>query len=114
MTSVEAGRRAEARAEQFLRDRGFTLIRRNFREKTGEIDLIMARGDLLAFIEVRYRANPSYGTGAESISRAKQRRIIHTAEMFLQQSRQHWNQYRFDVISIGDDIHWIPDAFALD
>ena len=114
MTSVEIGQQAEARAEQFLRDRGFSLIQRNFRAKTGEIDLIMAQGDLLTFVEVRYRANPSYGTGAESISKAKQRKIIHTAETFLQQSSHRWNQYRFDVISIGDDIHWIPGAFTLD
>jgi len=93
-------------------------VQRNFRARTGEIDLIMEQGSLLTFIEVRFRANPNYGSGADSISRSKQQKIINTAQMFLQKhsrkGARRWDEYRFDVVSIGNEINWIPGAFTLD
>lgn len=106
--------KAERAAEEHLRNQGFDLVTRNFRARTGEIDLIMSKATLLIFVEVRYRTNPNYGTGADSISRSKQQKIIRTAKMFLQKNGKRWSQYRFDVVSIGNDIHWISDAFTLD
>ncbi len=114
MNTAETGRQAEAAAEYFLAQQGFSLLQRNFRTRTGEIDLIMTKGNLAIFVEVRYRANPQFGTGAESVSVSKQRKIIRTAQMFLQKHPNIWEQYRFDVVSIGTSIDWIPGAFTLD
>ena len=75
----------------------------------------MSDGPLLSFIEVRMRNNSNFGSGADSVDRHKQRKIIITAEAFLQnQVNNPWQEYRFDVISIGDDIDWIKNAFTLD
>jgi putative endonuclease len=91
------------------------LIVRNYRSRRGEIDLIMSDGPLLSFVEVRMRNNGSFGSGADSVDRHKQRKIILTAQAFLQrQVNSPWQEYRFDVISIGDDIDWIKNAFTLD
>ena len=76
VNSTVTGREAERTAEHYLREKGFRLVQRNFRARTGEIDLIMEQGSLLAFIEVRFRANPNYGSGADSMSRSKQQKII--------------------------------------
>ncbi|MBL6689088.1 MAG: YraN family protein [Pseudomonadales bacterium] len=118
MNSTVTGREAERTAELYLRQQGLQLVQRNYRARTGEIDLIMERGSLLAFVEVRYRGNPNYGSGADSISRSKQRKIINTAHLFLQKHCKNndprWNEYRFDVVSIGNEINWIPGAFTLD
>jgi len=121
VTTREAGRVAEARAEKFLRDQGFKLVARNFLAKTGEIDLIMSKSDMLVFVEVRMRNNGRYGTGAETVTKRKQLKIINTAHIFLQKSA-HWHSYRFDVVSINDSIDksisnaidWIEGAFTLD
>lgn len=114
-TTQEAGRQAELAAEKFLNDQGFKLINRNFAFKTGEIDLIMARQALLIFVEVRMRRNGNFGSGADTVTYAKQQKIIRTAQYFLQKhGHNRWQDYRFDVISIADQIDWIHNAFTLD
>jgi len=111
----ELGRAAELRAERFLHTKGYCTVIRNFTAKTGEIDLIMNNADTLVFIEVRARRHSAYGTGADTVDVRKQRKIIQTAQLFLQRQRHlPWESYRFDVISIGKDIDWIPGAFTLD
>ena len=115
MSTRQLGEDAERAAERFYLARGFRTVARNYRARTGEIDLIMSQDRLLAFVEVRLRRNPHHGSGAESVTVAKQRRLIHTAQRFLQDHRNlPWDQYRFDVVSIGREIHWIPGAFTLD
>jgi len=114
MTTREAGKQAESQAETYLRNQGFSTVDRNYSWKTGEIDLIMEKQTLLVFVEVRLRLNSDYGSGADSVTSAKQSRIINTAKRYLQTTGHKWESYRFDVVSIGKQIDWIPDAFTLD
>lgn len=114
MGTQEAGRQAEARAESYLRKKGFSTVNRNYAWKTGEIDLIMEKEDLLVFVEVRLRRNSEYGSGADSVTSSKQSKIINTAKRYLQTTGHRWESYRFDVVSIGKQIDWIPGAFTLD
>ena len=115
-TTHSAGQEAERVAEQFLRNQGFEPVERNYSSRYGEIDLIMQQGLLLVFVEVRMRNNPGYGSGADTVTPAKQRRIIRTAQHFLKRhGTRRWQDYRFDVISRrGSDLDWIPGAFTLD
>lgn len=112
------GRKWELTAESFLHDRGLETIQRNFRCRMGEIDLIMRDGETLVFAEVRYRADATHGSGAESVTLNKQRRIIMAAQIFLNSRKHHpAQQCRFDVISIGNQegrtlINWIQNAFV--
>lgn len=105
----------------YLQEKGLKLLNRNFSCKQGEIDLIMQEGRSIVFVEVRYRKNNHYGTGAETISVLKQKKLILAAQIFLSYKRWH-NTYpcRFDVLSItkdtqrsGSSIQWIRDAFQL-
>ena len=108
------GQQAEDEAYQFLRSAGYKLVDRNFSFKGGEIDLIVRNDDTLVFVEVRFRKNPSYGSGAETVTSAKRRRIIRTAEYYLQVNPDNSNRdFRFDVISMSPDIDWIENAFTL-
>lgn len=104
-------------AETFLRGRGLRTVTRNFRCRLGEIDLVMRDADCLVFTEVRYRRDRQYGSGAESVTTHKQRRIILTAMWYL---KMHGGsrppRCRFDVVSLGHangklEIDWIPNAF---
>lgn len=111
------GRRAERVARDFLQSRGLEPVCENYRFKGGEIDLIMRDGETIVFIEVRYRKTPEFGSGPESVTAKKQRRVIATARHYLQHAAGLADRpCRFDVIAIGsdmqtDDIEWIPDAF---
>jgi len=94
-------------------EKGLQLIQRNFSCKLGELDLIMQEGETLVFIEVRYRKSSAFGGSEASVSATKQKRLIRTAQLYLQQ--KHGNRppmCRFDVIAIsGDNTNWIKNAF---
>lgn len=107
------GQWAENLAERYLENQGLTLLERNFSCKGGEIDLIMEQGEILVFVEVRYRkdSNP-----LETINRPKERRIILCAEKYLlNYPSSLYPPCRFDVVVIQEQpiekIEWIPDAF---
>ena len=109
------GRGAEDAALAYLRDRGLELLVRNFRCKMGEIDLIMQDGNTLTFVEVRLRQSTGYHSGAESISHTKIRKLVRTAEYYLNRHQPAGDfECRFDVVSMGTDIDWIPNAFTID
>lgn len=110
------GHAIEQVAESWLSERGLTLVERNFTTKGGEIDLIMWQDDVLVFVEVRYRANTEHGSGAESITHSKIRKLLRTAEFYLQKNFGNTPPFcRFDVLSgQGEPIEfeWIKNAFA--
>ena len=112
--SVTAGAGAEDTACRYLENRGLSLVARNYRCPMGEIDLIMRDEKDLVFVEVRYRRCDDYGSAAESISAAKQTRIITAATHYLQRLPAE-PPCRFDVVAIGGKasyrIEWIKDAF---
>lgn len=104
-------------AVAYLQQQNLHILQRNFRCKLGEIDVIAKDKDALIFAEVRYRKNSAYGGAAASVTTTKQRKIIRTAQFFLQSKT--WAQQincRFDVIAITQStqsptIEWIKDAF---
>ncbi len=118
MNCVEKGRRGEDLAAVFLLDRGYQILQRNWRMKTGEIDIIAQRSGELVFCEVKSRSSLCHGSGAEAVNVPKQQRIIRTALLYMQCF--HLSNYpcRFDVIEIlmgsadQPSIHHIPNAFG--
>lgn len=114
-TTKQLGDDSELKALRYLEARGCQLITRQYRSRAGEIDLIVEDNDTIVFVEVRYRKDTSRGTGAETITTAKIRKIIRTAHYFLIKHKQFKHHAcRFDVISMDDSIDWIKRAFTLD
>ncbi|MCX7066800.1 MAG: YraN family protein [Methylococcales bacterium] len=106
------GESAEQQAYQFLLKKGLKLVTRNFRCKQGELDLIMTDEQTLVIIEVRFRQTDKYGSAAESVTRAKQSRIIAATQVYL--SSQKINKpIRFDVVALSGNgnLDWIKNAF---
>lgn len=99
--SHSSGALAEQRAAEYLSALGVRILFRNYRCRSGELDLIGLDADTLCFIEVRQRSQTRYGSAAETISLTKQRRIIRTAQVFLVST---WRgppcPCRFDVVTI--------------
>ena len=108
---------AEEQAHEFLLARGMRPLARNYRCPLGEIDLVLRDGDAVVFAEVRFRARGAWVSGAESVDRRKQRRLVATAEHFLQRHRElAWRACRFDVVGVSasggePEFDWIRDAF---
>ncbi len=113
---LEVGRKGEAIAEAHLVERGWTVLARNFRAGPKEIDLIAARGGVVAFVEVKTRTTSSGGTALEPIRAAKRRAVVTAARRWIHENGRPGSVYRFDAI--GVDLHGhraaiehIPDAW---
>lgn len=115
-----SGAKYEDQAVTLLEAQGLRMLERNFRGKTGEIDIIAQDGDQLVFVEVRSRSNPLFESAAGSVNLRKQQRVVRTAQLFLQR-RPHWANMpcRFDVIAFEPPqsgtrprIRWIRGAFT--
>lgn len=106
------GDEAENKACRFLETQGLRKLERNYRCRYGELDLIMLDQDTLVIVEVRFRQSRRYGSAAESVTPAKQARIIAAAEHYLQR-HNHDRPLRFDVVALSGDgaIDWIRQAF---
>ena len=108
----ELGTQKELLAMHYLEKQGMKILERNFRCRTGEIDLIARDGTCLVFVEVKYRTTDRYGSPLEAVSARKQQTIRKVAEVYLLTRRQTDCEVRFDVVGIcGDDFRHIKDAF---
>lgn len=109
-----AGARAEDLCAQLLADAGLRILARNWRCRLGEIDLVADDAGTLVFAEVRLRGSASRGGAAESITAAKQARIIAAARAYLRGRPE--SDCRFDVLLLDaparDRIQWIRNAFG--
>lgn len=111
-STTARGQRAEDRAAEFLRRRGYEIVERNWRSDLGELDLIALEGGDLVFVEVRSRADASSGGPEETVGRTKQRRLERAAGAYLAERAPTFNTCRFDVVAItGEDIALFVDAF---
>ena len=88
-------------AQQYLEQAGLRTLTANYRSRFGEIDLVMRDGRTLVFVEVRFRKSSCHGSASESITRAKQQKIIKSAKLYLSQHNLWHLDSRFDVIAIS-------------
>lgn len=108
------GEQAEQLVERHLTKAGLTILQRNFRSRFGEIDLIGQHKKELVFIEVRFRSSSQFGSAAETVTIAKQRKLIKAAQFFLTKHTRLQNCFmRFDVVGVdaNHQIEWIKGAF---
>jgi len=91
---------AERLAVQHLESKGYHVIDRNFRTREGEIDIVAQLDDLLTFVEVRCRRGALMGTALESLTPAKQRRLVALAEAYGQAHQGLPPERRIDVIAV--------------
>ncbi|HEU5295241.1 MAG TPA: YraN family protein [Burkholderiaceae bacterium] len=117
-TPKSAGDRAETLALQHLQRHGLVLVCRNYRvargprARGGEIDLVLRERDgTLVFVEVRSRADVTFGGALASVTARKQQRLILAARHYLARLTQ-LPPCRFDVVAIdGDAVQWVRAAF---
>lgn len=113
----QIGSSGELRAKEYFIQNGYEIVASNFRSKTGEIDLIAARGNSIVFIEVKTLLSKDPELLAKELNSKKQKRIIETAKYFLAIHREYNNSLvRFDVVVIDmpgyPPVYHIENAFA--
>ena len=96
----QTGRQGEEMAASYLREKGYQIIERNWRCSGGELDLVAVAGNVLVFVEVRTRRGSRFGLAEESITPAKQSRLIELAETYLQEKSLSAQAWRIDVIAV--------------
>jgi putative endonuclease len=113
------GRLGEELALRHLLRKGWTLLDRNVRDGPREVDLVLRRGDMVAFVEVKTRAWDSMGHPLEGLSRRQRARIRRAARRWLQSHPQPGVELRFDAVTVrlgpGPEFtleHW-EDAWGL-
>ncbi len=94
------GQTGESLAARELQRRGYRLLARNWRCPAGEIDLIAEQGGALVFVEVRTRRGDARGTPLESITPAKQAKLIEAAQTYLQENTLEDRDWRIDVVAV--------------
>lgn len=112
----ETGKRGEEQAAQFLQERGFVILEKNWRHGRLEVDLIGLDGDMLVLVEVKTRADLRHGLPEEAVTRKKERHLLEAAERYLDLKKRE-NEVRFDIVSIweeadGAHIRHIREAFT--
>jgi putative endonuclease len=112
------GTRGERAAARYLRQSGFRLLRRNYRCRLGEIDVIALEGDTVVFVEVRSTERSDAGRPAASVNSSKQAQVSKLALHFLSTHRLLNQRIRFDVIAVRwpraeklPEIHHFRNAF---
>jgi putative endonuclease len=106
------GRDGEERAAAWYRERGYQIIERNWRSRTGEIDLVCARPEVLIFCEVKARRSGRLGAPVEAVTRNKQLRLRRLAAEYLFLHTCGRPEIRFDVASVlGPTLTVVEGAF---
>lgn len=112
-TTYQTGLDGEQQAAEWLKKHcAMKLLESRYRNKAGEIDLIMLDRQTVVFVEVKTRLSGAPGIGLQAVDRKKQQRITRAAVLYLM--KQEWlnRQVRFDVVEVSlDNILHIPNAF---
>lgn len=109
-----SGNKAEDAAARYLERRGYTILCRNYRARTSEIDIIARDGPVLVFVEVKSRSYTEFGSPWQAVNSKKQNKIQRAALDYMLRSKLTDCPARFDVISIeGTTVEHIRDAFEI-
>ena len=116
---VRSGEAGEDLACDYLRARGYQILERNFRCRSGEVDIVAREGLATVFVEVKDRRGGSHGEGFEAVTFGKRRRLIRAARLYAASKGVSEQPIRFDVVSIDradgrSRVRHDQDAFDVD
>jgi putative endonuclease len=110
------GQKGEQIACKALERDGYRIIEKNFRCRQGEIDIIAEKKGVICFIEVKARSSESFGLPEEAVTVWKQKRLLATAYVYLQNKKIRSKDMRFDVVSVdlnGERARILRNAFEV-
>ncbi len=99
-------------AKEYLKSNGYRIVKVNFKNAIGEIDIIAYDEDILVFVEVKYRKTTAFGLPREAVNSQKQNKIRLVATSYIKKYKLFEKACRFDVVEVLDkEITLIKDAF---
>lgn len=108
------GQIGEKKTAEFLRQKGYKILEKNYKTHFGEIDLICLDNDTIVFVEVKSRTSNLCGEPSEAVNREKQKKYFIVANEYLQKTKKTDFPCRFDVVEFIDEkINHIIDAFSM-
>ena len=109
---ISLGKRGEDLACRELESRGYAIVARRYRVRSGELDIVARDGATLVFVEVKARAGHEFGSAAEAVTPPKQLRMTRLATEYLMRHHLQDCPCRFDVVAIQYDAAQGPHAGA--
>lgn len=109
----QRGREGEQVAVNFLLERGFTILHRNWTWGHLEVDIIALKGEVLHFIEVKLRNTNRFGYPEASVGKQKLRFLMRAADQFLNIHKQY-KKIRFDIVAITAPENMEPEIFFIE
>lgn len=118
MNNKKIGSLGENLALNFLKDRNYRILKRNYKCIEGEVDIICSYKGLLCFVEVKARKNTLYGLPCEAVNYKKRYKIKRCAFCYINDYKSFFSNMRFDVIEVYlnhdltlNKINFIENAF---
>jgi putative endonuclease len=104
-------------AERWLKRKGWQVLERRFRNGRRDIDLVVQRDGLVAFVEVKARRGDAFGDPVEAVHWRKQRELTRSAAVWIDRFGRPESSYRFDVVGVlvnGERVRvrHVENAFA--
>ncbi len=114
----ELGVKGEKIAESWLRQHGWRVLQRRYRNGHRDIDLVAEREGTVAFVEVKTRSGAAFGGPVEAVNWKKQRELSRSALAWIDRHGRNGENYRFDVVGVllSDGrvrVRHVENAFAL-
>ena len=112
------GELGERIAERWLRRQGWRVLQRRFRSGHRDIDLVVERDGMVAFVEVKARRGSRFGDPVEAVNWSKQKQLVRSAFTWIDRHGRPSESYRFDVVGVlieGERVRvrHIANAFSL-
>ncbi|MFV0414436.1 MAG: YraN family protein [Oscillospiraceae bacterium] len=114
MTAAQKGAFGEKLAAAYYKKAGYKLLAANYRTRFGEVDLIVQKGGMYVFAEVKTRGANSPSRPAELVGKGKQQRLILAAQKYLQENNLAEPFTRFDVVEVIFDTTEKPSLTCLE
>lgn len=111
----ELGKDAEILAVNYLKEKSYQILERNWRYGKKEVDIICKKDNVIVFVEVKFRSYESFGLPEEFVRADKRRHLIAAAEAYMERINE-LTELQFDIIAVSKDfkpssILHIEDAF---
>lgn len=100
MNDMSIGIQGEEIAANYLENKGFSVIDRNFKCRMGEIDIVACEKRTLVFVEVKTRRSLRYGLPCEAVTKSKQHHIRKAASFYAAKNQISYIEQRIDVVEI--------------
>ena len=109
----QLGKRGEQMAEEYLLQKGYDVLHRNWRYSHYEIDIIAKKNEVLHFVEVKLRSSKTFGLPEQNVKRKKFQFLLRAADEFLFQNKQY-RHVQYDILSINLSSSAHPEFFLIE